>query len=404
VGNLESFKDFLEGIDMYERDSLEIGVAINPSTLQEDLFPLVPCIDFIQCMGNDNIGYQGISLDEDVYEKIKILREKYSDIPIAVDIGVNETTAPLLIKAGATKLLIGSAIFESDDIIGKIEEFKIYNMFLSDIKVKELEGKANDIRISIIEMLLEAKSGHTAGPLGMADIFAIFYFHILKHDPKNPFWEERDRVILSNGHICPVLYAAMAHSGYFLVEELLTLRKFGTRLQGHPHREYLPMLENSSGPLGEGLAQATGMALADKIDGKDRDRFIYCFMSDGEHDEGGTWEAIMLAGKNKLRNLIAIVDRNNIQIDGFTEDIMPLDPIADKWRAFNWHVIEISGHDMREINQAVEEAQAIYEKPTVIIAHTIPGKGVREFERDYKWHGKAPNKEEAEMALKELRR
>lgn len=276
-------------------------------------------------------------------------------------------------------------------------------MFLSDPKIKELEIKANEIRESIIEMLMEAGSGHTAGPLGMADIFTLFYFHILKHDPKNPAWEERDRVVLSNGHICPVLYATMAHAGYFPVEELKTLRKFGTRLQGHPHREYLPYVETSSGPLGLGLSQAAGMALADKMDGKDRARFIYCFMSDGEHDEGNTWEAIMFAGKNKLRNLIAIVDRNNIQIDGFTEDIMPLESFADKWRAFNFHVIEVGGHDFEALNQAVEEAQAVYEKPTVIIAHTIPGRGVYEFERDFRWHGKPPNKEEAKMALHELR-
>ena len=281
--------------------------------------------------------------------------------------------------------------------------------FLSDDKIKELEIKANDIRQSIIEMLVEAGSGHTAGPLGMADIFTLFYFHILKHDPKNPTWIERDRLILSNGHICPVLYATMAHSGYFPVEELKTLRKFGTRLQGHPHREYLPYIENSSGPLGSGLSQAVGMALADKMDSStslttsNKDRFIYCFMSDGEHDEGNTWEAIMLAGKNKLRNLIAIVDRNNIQIDGYTEHIMPLEPLADKWRAFNWHVIEVSGHNFRALNEAIEEAQGIFEKPIVIIVHTIPGKGVKEFERDYKWHGKAPTKEEGEMALKELR-
>ncbi len=275
--------------------------------------------------------------------------------------------------------------------------------YLSEIKNKELQVKANDIRQSIIEMLVEAGSGHTAGPLGMADIFTLFYFHVLKHDPKNPAWAERDRLVLSNGHICPVFYSAMAHSGYFPVEELKTLRKFGTRLQGHPHREYLPFIENSSGPLGAGLSQAVGMALADRIDEQDKERFIYCFMSDGEHDEGNTWEGMMLAGKNKLRNLIAIVDRNNIQIDGNTEDVMPLEPIVDKWRAFNWHVIEVSGHDFCALNEAVEEAQAIAEKPTVIIAHTIPGKGVKAWERDYKWHGKPPTKEEGEMALKELR-
>lgn len=275
--------------------------------------------------------------------------------------------------------------------------------FLSDKKIIELELKANDIRESIIEMLLEAGSGHTAGPLGMSDIFTLFYFHILKHDPKNPTWEERDRVVLSNGHICPVLYATMAHSGYFPVEELKTLRKFGSRLQGHPHREFMPWLENSSGPLGSGLSQAAGMALTDRIDKKDKDRFIYCFLGDGELDEGNNWEAIMFAGKNRLRNLIAIVDRNNIQIDGFTEDIMPLDSLGDKWKAFNWHVIEVNGHDFAALNEAVQEAQAMYGKPIVIIAHTIPGKGVHEFERDFRWHGKTPNKEEAKIALHELR-
>jgi len=281
--------------------------------------------------------------------------------------------------------------------------------FLSEDKIRELAKKANEIRISIIEMLVEAKSGHTAGPLGMADIFTLFYFHILKHDPKNPTWEERDRVVLSNGHICPVFYATMAHAGYFPVEELKTLRKLGTRLQGHPHREYMPWLENSSGPLGSGLSQAVGMALADKMDASTslstsaKDRFIYCFMSDGELDEGNTWEAVMLAGKYKLRNLIAIVDRNNIQIEGFTEDVLPLEPLHSKWKAFNWHVIEVSGHDFRALNEVVEEAQEIYEKPTVIIAHTIPGKGVKAFEKDYRWHGKAPSKEEGKMALKELR-
>lgn len=275
--------------------------------------------------------------------------------------------------------------------------------FLSEEKILDLEKKANEIRKSIIKMLLEAGSGHTAGPLGMADIFTLLYFHVLKHDPKKPDWEDRDRVVLSNGHICPVLYATMAHAGYFPVEELKTLRKFGTRLQGHPHREYLSYVENSSGPLGAGLSQALGMALVDRMDGKDKDRFIYCLMSDGELDEGNSWEGIMLAGKNKLRNLIAIVDRNNIQIDGFTENVLPLEPLADKWRAFNWHVIEVGGHDFKALNEAVEEAQAIYEKPTVIIAHTIPGKGVHEFERDYKWHGKPPSKEEAKTALNELR-
>jgi len=273
--------------------------------------------------------------------------------------------------------------------------------FLADKKIEELKKTANEIRKDIVRMLVEAGSGHTAGALGMADVFTLFYFHILKHDPKNPSLEERDRLVLSNGHICPVLYATMAHSGYFPIEELKTLRKFGTRLQGHPHREYLPYVETSSGPLGAGLSQAVGMALADKMDLKE-DRKIYCFMSDGEHDEGNTWEATMFAGKNKLNNLIAIIDRNNIQIDGNTENIMPLEPLADKWRAFNWHVIEVSGHDFKALNEAVEEAHRTYEKPIVIIVHTTPSKGIKEWEGDYKWHGIPPTKEQGEMALKEL--
>lgn len=275
---------------------------------------------------------------------------------------------------------------------------------LTDSHIKELEITANEIRKSIIEMLLEAGSGHTAGPLGMADIFTALYFHILNHSPKDPFWEERDRLVLSNGHICPVLYATLAHAGYFPVKELKTLRKFGSRLQGHPHREYLPILETSSGPLGAGLSQAVGMALADRIDrGVSSRRFIYALLSDGEHDAGNTWEGAMLAGKEKLHNLIAIVDRNNIQIDGFTEDIMPLESLRAKWEAWNWHVLEIDGHNFEEIVDAVNQAKAIFEKPSVIIAHTIPGKGVAEFERRYEWHGKPPNKEEAKKALEELR-
>lgn len=279
----------------------------------------------------------------------------------------------------------------------------------TDAHICQLQKKANDIRQSIIEMLLEAKSGHTAGPLGMTDIFTALYFHVLKHDPKNPQWQERDRVVLSNGHICPVLYATMAHAGYFEIQELQTLRKFGSRLQGHPHREFLPMLETSSGPLGSGLSQAVGMALADRIDQsqhvdkQNSNKQIFCFTGDGELNEGQNWEAIMLAGKEKLKNLTVIVDRNNIQIDGFTEDIMPLNPLDKKFESFNFHVQVIDGHDFHQIIDAMAQAQAEFSKPSVIIANTIPGKGVAEFERKFEWHGKVPNKEEAEMALKELR-
>lgn len=272
---------------------------------------------------------------------------------------------------------------------------------LSDKEIKKLEAQANLIRQDIIKMLVEAGSGHSAGPLGMADVFTALYFHILNHDPRNPDWSERDRLILSNGHICPVRYAAMAHAGYFPVSELKTLRKLGSRLQGHPHRTALPGVETTSGPLGSGLSQATGLALAARIDNaKWR---VICLMSDGEQDAGNTWEGAMLAGKEKLHNLTALIDRNNIQIDGFTENVMPLEVLRAKYEAFNWHVLEIDGHNMQEIIDAFAEAKAIFEKPTVIIAHTIPGKGVDFMEGKFEWHGKPPNKEEAKLALAELR-
>lgn len=280
-------------------------------------------------------------------------------------------------------------------------------------KIKFLKEKANDIRISIIEMLVVAGSGHSAGPLGMADIFAALYFHILKHDSENPFWEERDRLILSNGHICPVMYATMAHAGYFPKSELLTLRKFKSRLQGHPHREFYPYAETSSGPLGAGLSQAVGMAIADRMDnGLTSDRFFYCLLGDGELNEGQNWEAIMLAGKEKLGKLIAIVDRNNIQIDGYTEDVMPLESLTHKFESFGWHTEEIDGHNFGAIIEAVGRAQAVFDGPSVIIARTIPGKGVSYMERDFKWHGNPPGTEikgeppkedQAKIALKELR-
>jgi len=265
---------------------------------------------------------------------------------------------------------------------------------------KQLRQKANAIRQNIIKMLVKAGSGHSAGSLGMADVFTALYFNILKHDPKKPNWKDRDFLILSNGHICPALYAALAEAGYFKKEELATLRKLGSRLQGHPHRG-LPGVENTSGPLGQGLSQAAGLAYALKMDGKKNT--VYCLMSDGEHDEGQTWEAVMFAGKNKLPNLTAIMDRNNIQIDGNTEDVMPLEPLRAKYEAFNWHVLEIDGHNLEQIIDAAGEAKAIWNKPVMIIANTIPGKGVDFMEYDYTWHGKPPTPEEAERALRELR-
>ncbi len=275
---------------------------------------------------------------------------------------------------------------------------------LSEEKIKWLKQKANDIRISIIEMLAEAKSGHSAGALGMADIFTTLYFHILRHDPTNPNWQERDRLILSNGHICPVLYATMAHSGYFDLEELKTLRKFGSRLQGHPHREFMPFLETSSGPLGSGISQTVGMCLADRMDnGLNSPKQFYCIVSDGELDEGNSWEGVMLGAKERLQNMTIIIDRNNIQIEGNTEIIMPLEPLNQKFESFNWHVQVIDGHDFNQIAEAINKAKNVFDRPSVIIANTIPGKGVSFMEENYKWHGKPPTKEEAEKAIAELR-
>ncbi len=272
---------------------------------------------------------------------------------------------------------------------------------LYEKKLKSLEEMANRLRQDVIEMVSRAGSGHIAGPLGMADIISAFYFHLLNHNPKKPNWPDRDRFVFSNGHTCPVLYAALARSGYFPIEELKTLRQLGSRLQGHPHRTALPGLETTSGPLGSGISQGIGMALAGKLDGKKYR--VYCMTSDGEHEEGNTWEALMFAGKNKMSNLTVIIDRNNIQIDGFTENIMPLEPLRDKYESFNWHVLEIDGHNIQQLADAVAEAKAIYEKPTAIIAHTIPGKGVSFMENDYFWHSKPFKSGEAEAAIKELR-
>jgi len=274
-------------------------------------------------------------------------------------------------------------------------------MVITDAEVISLEQKAEAIRETIIQMLVAAGSGHTAGPLGMTDIYTAFYFHILAHNPKDADWEGRDRLILSNGHIVPVRYATMAHAGYFPVEECLTLRKFGSRLQGHPERLRLPGMETTSGPLGEGLSQGGAIAYAFRMDGKKNRVFVS--MGDGEQDEGNVWEAAMWIGKNKLSNLTAVIDRNNIQIDGMTEDVMPLESLRAKYEAFGWHVLEVDGHNIRQFIEATDEAKAIYEKPTVIIAHTIPGKGVPEIEFDYRWHGKPPTAEEGKRFLADLR-
>jgi transketolase len=280
--------------------------------------------------------------------------------------------------------------------------FKFSSLYLSmKLKTaKELMLMANDMRSDVVRMLVPAASGHTAGPLGMADVFSVLFFHEMKYNAAQPKWEGRDRFVLSNGHICPILYSAMARAGFFPLDELMTLRKLGSRLQGHPSMAKLPGIENSSGPLGEGLAIACGMALAGKTD--KADWRVYCATSDGEHQEGSTWEAVMLAAKYKLDNLVAVCDRNYIQIDGNTEDVMPLLDMAEKYRAFGWHAIEVNGHDYAALMAALDEARRTKGKPTMIIANTVPGKGVKMFENNYKWHGVAPKPEEAAKALAEL--
>ncbi len=282
----------------------------------------------------------------------------------------------------------------------------------------DLDLMANQIRQDIIDALVAAGSGHSAGPLGMADVFTALYFKIANISPETREAPDRDRVVLSNAHICPVLYSTLANRGYFPREELKTLRKLGTRLQGHSNNHFRPELpiETCGGPLAQGISQAVGFALASRMNDQTNQKneaakktereatwHTWCFLGDGELDEGQVWEAFMLAGKLKLRELTAFVDRNNIQIDGFTEDIMPLEPLADKFRAFNWNVIEVDGHNIQDIVDAADQARATYERPTVILCHTIPGKGVDFMENRFEWHGKPPTKEEGKIALEELR-
>jgi transketolase len=274
---------------------------------------------------------------------------------------------------------------------------------MEQLSIKELEKKANDIRQDIIAMLLEAGSGHSAGPLGMADIFTALYFRVMKHDSAHPMWAERDRLVLSNGHIVPVRYVTMMHAGYIEKKHIGTLRRIHSLLEGHPSIKKIAALETSSGPLGEGLSQACGMAMAARMNKKEHAYHIWCITSDGEHQEGMTWEAAMFAATYRLSNLTCIVDRNNIQIEGNTEDIMPLEPLREKYESFGWHVIDMNGHNIEEIISTLEEAKAITEKPVCIIAHTVPGKGVGFMEYNYEWHGVPPNKEQAAQALQDLR-
>ena len=258
----------------------------------------------------------------------------------------------------------------------------------------DLEENAKHIRTLIIKALAEAGSGHTGGSLDLVDIFTVLYFNHLRYDNKNPKWEDRDRVVLSIGHTAPVLYATLAAAGFLPEEELMTLRKFGSRLQGHPSLDsQLPGVETSAGSLGQGLSISNGMAFAAKFDKKEYR--VYCVMGDGEIQEGSVYEAAMAAAYYKIDNVCAILDRNRLQIDGNTEDVMALEPLADKWHAFGWNVIEIDGHDHSEIKDALVKAENCKGKPSIIIAHTIMGKGVPEIENNNKWHGKVPTKKQA---------
>ncbi|MEM2963285.1 MAG: transketolase [Candidatus Anstonellales archaeon] len=265
---------------------------------------------------------------------------------------------------------------------------------------KELKLIANTIRQDVVKMVGMAKSGHVAGALGLAEIFSVLFFSEMNFDVKNPRWEERDRFVLSNGHVCAAYYSAMAHAGYFPINELDRFRQLGSPLQGHPSRKYLAFIENSSGPLGEGLGVSCGIALAMRLDG--RNARVYCITSDGEHQEGSTWEAVLFAAKYGLDNLTVIMDRNYIQIDGNTEEIMPLEPIEEKYRAFNWNVISIDGNNIVEIKDALANAKKTGGKPTMIIARTVPGKGVSFMERNHRWHGTPPKEDETKRAIAEL--
>ncbi|MBO8168453.1 MAG: transketolase [Thermoanaerobacteraceae bacterium] len=265
---------------------------------------------------------------------------------------------------------------------------------------QHLRDKAQTLRRHIVEMTAAAGSGHPGGSLSAADIVSVLYFEEMRLDPDRPDWPERDRFVLSKGHAAPLLYAALAERGFFLVEELKSLRKLGSRLQGHPDAKHLPGVEMSTGSLGQGLSAANGMALAAKLD--KLDSRVYVLLGDGEIQEGQVWEAAMAAAHYRLDNLVAFLDYNGLQIDGPVDEVMSVEPVADKWRAFGWHVIEIDGHDYGQIINALEEARGVSSKPTIIIARTVKGKGVSFMENEVGWHGSAPNSEEAEKALAEL--
>lgn len=438
--HIETISDWND-IEKALADGGKIGLAINPPTPIEKLYPYLNGKQIKKVLFMTvNPGFSGQKYIAEVESKVRVLRAKFSELEIEVDGGINPETSERAGAAGANILAASSSIFMAKNIPEAVKNIydsgirgrdksqtRVWEQMTADVNppkliterpkqtllelnssigvakvtdIQKLYLLSNNIRQSIVKMLHAAKSGHPAGSMGLADVFTALYFNVLNHNPENPNWEGRDRCVLSNGHVCPGLYATMAEAGYFPKEELMTLRKLGSRLQGHPHRETLPGIENSSGPLGQGLSIAVGMALVAKREKKSWG--VYCVCSDGEHNEGQIWEAALLATKFKLGNLVAIMDRNNIQIDGFTEDVLPLESLEEKYKAFGWHVINIDGHNIQQIISACNEAKTIIDKPTMIIAHTVPGKDISFMEFITEWHGKSPGDKEATTALEDL--
>lgn len=392
-----SKKDIAKTIFKIREEGFQVGLAINPSTdvlLLKDYSSMVDVVLFMSV----NPGKEGQKFI-DVSSRIKKLREFDKKVLVSVDGGINKQSISKL-KGLINYANVGSFISKSKnkkDTLQKKEDLeKVYlkNYF-------ELNKRSKKIRVEMLKALNKSSSGHTGGPLGMVEIFNYLYFNYLKINPKKSLDKKRDYLILSNGHICPVLYTTLAFRGFFKLSELKTLRKLGSKLQGHPHRGALVGIETTSGPLGSGLSQGSGMALALKNDGMKNK--VVVLTSDGEHEEGNTWEAVIFAAKYKLDNLIQIIDRNYIQIDGKTEDVMPLGSLASKYKSFGWEVREINGHSYDDLELALKELEKIKGKPKVIVAHTTPGRGVSFMENKYEWHGVTPKDDELKRALEELK-
>ncbi len=387
---------------------LEPVLALNVETPVEAVLPFTQLVDGVLFMGVPP-GAEGQSFRPAVFEKIEQLRALDEELWVQVDGGVTPVVARHLASLGVNAVNSGSFISVSPEprkalalLERAMRSRRQQPLRPRRLPVRELQLKANTIRQLVVTMIAHAHSGHIACSLGLADIFATLYFHVLRYDPVRPEHPGRDFLFVSNGHCCPAWYATLAEAGFFPRDELFTLRQLGSRLQGHPHVGEVPGVENSSGPLAQGLSQAAGAAKALLIDG--RPNRVFCVCSDGEHDEGQHWEAVLFAAQYRLDNLVCIVDRNNIQIDGFTDHVMNLEPLAAKYRAFNWQVLECDGHDIAALLRALREAVATRGRPTVIIARTTPGKGVRLFEGDPRWHGRVPSAEETGKALRELAR